>query len=137
MPYFGQEIFLQAQAKGPLSTPAYVEALAKNRRLSQAEGIDAVMGREKLDALVAPTGGPSWIIDLVNGDHFTGSSSSPAAVAGYPAISVPMGFVHGLPVGISFFGRAWSEALLLRIASAFERATNARRPPRYEPTALA
>ncbi|PYQ53959.1 MAG: amidase [Acidobacteria bacterium] len=135
MPYFGQELFVRAQDKGPLTTPAYREALEKNRRLARAEGIDAVMDQNKLDALVAPTGGPAWTTDLVNGDHFTGGSSTPAAVAGYPNVNVPVGEVFGLPVGISFMGRAWSEATLLRLAYAFEQATHHRRTPRFLPTA--
>ncbi len=133
MPYFGQELFVKAQAKGPLTTPAYVEALEKCRKLSRAEGIDAVMDEQKLDALVAPTGGPAWTTDLVNGDHFSGGSSTPPAVAGYPSITVPAGFVFGLPVGISFIGRAWSEPLLVKLAYAFEQATRHRRPPRFLP----
>jgi amidase len=135
MPYFGQELFLQAQEKGPLTTPAYREALERNRRLSRAEGIDAVMDQHKLDAIVAPTGGPPWVIDLVNGDHFSGGSSTPPAVAGYPNINVPAGFVFGLPVGLSFFGRAWSEPALIKLAYAYEQATRHRRPPRFLPTA--
>jgi amidase len=135
MPYFGQELFLRAQEKGPLTTPAYREALEKNRRLARAEGIDAVMDQHKLDALVAPTGGPAWTTDLVNGDHFTGGSSTPPAVAGYPNVNVPAGEIFGLPVGISFMGRAWSEPTLLRLAYAFEQATHHRRPPRFLPTA--
>jgi amidase len=136
MPWFGQELFLQAQEKGDLSTPAYRDALAKNLRLSRAEGIDAVVTKHRLDAIVAPTGGPAWLTDLVSGDHFTGiSSSTPPAVAGYPAVTVPAGFVFGLPVGISFFGPAWSEPTLLRIAFAFEQATKHRKPPRFLPTA--
>jgi amidase len=134
MPYFGQELFLQAQAKGPLTSPAYVKARTKCRRLSRSLGIDAVMARHRLDALVAPTGNPAWPTDLVNGDHFTGSSSTPAAVAGYPSISVPMGFVYGLPVNLSFFGRPWSEPTLIRIGFAFEQATRHRRAPRFLPT---
>lgn len=131
MPYFGQELFLMAQEKGPLSTRTYREALAKNRRLSRAEGIDAVLKRHRIDAIVAPTGGPAWKTDLVSGDHFTGiSSSSPPAVAGYPAVTVPAGFVHGLPVGVTFMGPAWSDARLVRYAYAYEQATKARRPPR-------
>ena len=131
MPYFGQEIFLRAQGKGPLTDKAYLAALARNRRLSRAEGIDAVMSRHRLDALVAPTGGPPWTTDLVNGDHFSGGSSTPAAVAGYPNVTVPAGFVHGLPVGVSFFGRAYSEPALIRLAYAFEQATKHRQPPKF------
>jgi amidase len=134
MPYFGQELFLQAQEKGPLTSPAYIKARNKCRGLSRSLGIDAVMKKHRLDALVAPTGNPAWPTDLVNGDHFTGSSSTPAAVAGYPSISVPMGFVYGLPVNLSFFGRPWSEPTLIRIGFAFEQATKHRRPPRFLPT---
>lgn len=131
MPYFGQEIFIRAEAKGPLTTKEYKEALAKNHRLSRKEGIDAVMSEHRLDALVAPSGGPPWMTDLVNGDHFSGSSSTPAAVAGYPNINVPAGFIYGLPVGISFFGRAYSEPLLIKLAYAYEQATKFRQPPRF------
>lgn len=133
--YFGQDIFVRAQKKGPLTDKSYVDALAKNRRLTRAEGIDAVMEAHRLDALVAPTAGPSWLIDLIDGDHDTGGSSSLAAVAGYPNINVPAGFVFGMPVGISFFGRAWSEPTLIKIAYAFEQATRRRRPPQFLPTA--
>ncbi len=129
--YFGQEIFEKAQEKGPLTEAAYEEALQKCRRLSRAEGIDKLMDEQKLDAIVAPTGGPAWLTDLVNGDHFSGGSSSPAAVAGYPSITVPAGFVFGLPVGLSFFGRAYSEPTLVRLAYAFEQQTRHRRPPRF------
>jgi amidase len=135
MPFFGQELFHQAQEKGPLTSAKYTAALAKNRRLSQAEGIDLVMKRHSLDALVAPTGSPAWPTDLVNGDHFTGASSTPAAVAGYPNINVPAGFVFGLPVGISFFGAAFSEPKLIRIAYAYEQATHHRRAPAFPATA--
>ena len=131
MPYFGQELFLQAEAKGSLATPAYRTARATCRRLARAGGIDAVMSRHRLDALVAPTGNPAWTTDLVNGDHFTGSSSTPAAVAGYPSVSVPMGFVWGLPVNLSFFGRPWSEPTLIRLAYAFEQITMHRKPPQF------
>lgn len=131
MPFFGQELFLKAQEKEDLTTPAYLEALAKCRRLSREEGIDAAMVEHSLDALVAPTGGPAWTTDLVNGDHFTGGNSSPAAVAGYPNITVPAGHVAGLPVGISFLGRAWSEPTLIRLAYAFEQATHHRRGPSF------
>jgi amidase len=135
MPFFGQDRFLKAQSKGPLTDPAYRKALALCRRLAGREGIDATMERHHLDALVAPTQGPAWLIDLVNGDSFGGSSSTPAAVAGYPSITVPMGQVHSLPVGLSFFGRAWSEPTLLRLAFAFEQATHHRQRPRLLPTA--
>jgi amidase len=134
MPYFGQELFLQAQAKGPLTSPAYITARKRCRDLSRTQGIDAVMTRYRLDLLVAPTGSPAWPTDLVNGDHFTGSSSTPAAVAGYPSISVPMGYAYGLPVNLSFFGRAWSEPTLIKAGYAFEQATKHRRPPRYLPS---
>jgi amidase len=135
MPFFGQEIFLKAVEKGPLTTPAYRETLEKCGRLSRKEGLDAVLERHRLDALVAPTGAPAWVIDPVSGDHFVGGNSTPAAVSGYPSITVPMGFVFGLPVGFSFFGRAWSEAVLVRLAFAFELATTHRRPPRFLRTA--
>jgi amidase len=135
MPYFGQEIFRQAQEKGPLTTPAYREALATCRRLSREEGLDRILDEHDLDALVAPTGSPAWTTDLVNGDHFIGGSSTLAAVSGYPSVTVPMGFVFGLPVGLSFMGGAWSEARLLGLAHAFEQATLHRRPPRFLPTA--
>jgi amidase len=135
MPFFGQELFIRAQVKGPLTSKAYRLALAKNHRLSRAEGIDATMTKHKLDAIVAPTGGPAWNTDLVNGDHFGGGSSTAAAVAGYPNISVPAGYIFGLPVGISFFGRAFSEPTLIKIAYAFEQASMFRRPPRFLPVA--
>jgi amidase len=135
MPYFGQELFTRAQAKGPLTDNAYREALEKDRRLSQVEGIDAVMQQHSLDALVGPTGGPGWVTDLVNGDHYSGGCSTPPAVAGYPNINVPVGHIFGLPIGISFFGRAWSEPLLIKLAYAYEQATRHRKPPRFLPTA--
>jgi len=135
MPYFGQENFLSAEAKGPLTSPEYLEALEKCRRLAGKEGIDALMDKHRLDAVLAPTGGTAWLTDLVNGDHFSGGSSSAAAVAGYPNITLPAGFIFGLPVGLSFFGRAWSESVLIRIAYAFEQATLVRRPPGFLATA--
>ena len=135
MPFFGQEIFVQAEEKGPLTEAAYLEALEKNHRLSRAEGIDHVMDEHRLDALLAPTTSPPWTIDLVNGDHGLGGCSTPAAVAGYPHITVPAGYAFGLPVGVSFFGRAWSEPVLIRLAYAFEQATRARRPPGFASTA--
>ena len=134
MPYFGQDLFLKSEQKGPLSSKEYVDALDLNHRLSRAEGIDFVMDKFKLDALVAPTAGPAWITDLINGDHVAGGSSSAAAVAGYPNINVTAGYLWGLPVGISFFGRAWSEPTLLKIAYSFEQLTKARHKPRFLPT---
>src|SRR6202162_1005775 len=131
MPYFGQDLFLKAEAKGPLTEKAYLDALEKNHQLARTEGIDATMDKHHLDAMVAPTGGPAWITDLVNGDHVAGGSSNAAAVAGYPNINVTAGFISGLAVGISFFGRAWSEPTLIRLAFAFEQATKARQAPRF------
>ena len=136
MPYFGQETFIQAQEKGPLTDDAYVEALAHCRRLSRAEGADVAFAKDKLDALVAPTGGPAWLIDLVNGDCVTGGgNSSIAAVAGYPTITVPVGYSFGLPVGMSFIGKPWTEATLIKLAYAYEQAARPRRAPRFLPTA--
>lgn len=134
MPYFLQEILEEAEAKGDLNTKEYQDALALMLRLNREEGIDKVMDEHKLDAIIAPTGGPSWPIDVINGDHFGGGSSSPAARSGYPNITVPAGFIHGLPVGISFFGRAWSEPTLLKVAYAYEQATGHRKAPELLPT---
>jgi amidase len=134
MPWFGQEIFIRADEKGPLTDQAYVEALANLKRLAGDEGIDATLRKNNLDAIIAPTGGPAWNTDWVNGDHYTGGSSSPAACAGYPAITVPAGFVHGLPVGITFMGTAWSEPVLVKLAYAFEQATGHRKAPDFIPT---
>jgi amidase len=131
MPYFGQDEFIKAEAKGPLTDKEYVDALAANHHLSRKEGIDAIMDKHRLDAIVAPTAGPAWLTDLVNGDHVGGGSSDAAAVAGYPDITVPAGMISGLPVGISFFGRPWSEPELLKIAYGFEQATKARKPPEF------
>jgi amidase len=131
MPYFGQELLIMAEAKGPLTGRAYLDALETCRRLAAAEGIDAALAAGKLDAIVAPSGGPAWLTDLINGDHHGGGSSSPAAVAGYPNITVPAGYIWGLPVGISFFAGAYGEPALLRIAYAFEQATHVRRPPEF------
>jgi amidase len=135
LPYFGQELFLKAEANGPLTSKEYREALHRCAKLARKEGIDAVMDKHKLDALVAPTDGPAWLTDLIDGDHYIGGSSTAAAVAGYPSITVPAGYVHGLPVGISFFGRAWSEPVLLALAYAFEQATKHRQAPAFLPTA--
>jgi amidase len=134
MPYFGQVRMEQAQKKGDLTSKRYLAALEKNQRLSRA-GIDSVLVKHNLDALIAPTGCPAWMIDLVNGDQYPGGGfSSPAAVAGYPHITVPMGYVYGLPVGLSFFSTAWTEGKLIRYAYAFEQATKVRRPPQFLPT---
>ncbi len=135
MPYFGQEIFEMAAKKGPLTTPAYRKALEKCRLLSRTRGLDATFAKHRLDALVAPTQGPPALIDLVNGDPSSASSTTPCAVAGYPAITVPMGYHAGLPLGLTFMGRAWSDAKLLGYAYAFERATTIRRPPTFAATA--
>lgn len=135
MPYFKQELFIQAEAKGPLTDKEYIDALKKDQLLTRQEGIDAVMDKYNLDALVSPTDSPAWMTDLVDGDHFLGGSSSLAAVAGYPHITVPAGFVFGLPVGISFYGRAWSEPVLLKIAYGYEQVSMERRPPEFLSTA--
>lgn len=135
MPYFQQEIFEKAQAKGPLTERAYRDALATCRTKSRDQGLDRVLREHRLDAIVAPTGGPAWKTDLINGDHFSGGSSSAAAVSGYASITVPAGFVFGLPIGLSFLGAAWSEPKLLAIAFAFEQATHIRQPPRFLPQA--
>ena len=136
MPFFGQDIMIEAQEKGPLSTPEYQEALAKCRSLTREKGIDALMDEHKLDAIVAPTHGPPGLIDLVNGDPGSGgSSSTPAAVSGYPSITVPAGYYFGLPVGMSFFGRAWSEPVLIKLAYAYEQAAKIRRPPTFSASA--
>jgi amidase len=132
MPYFGQETFLLSDARGPLTDTTYTEAHERAKRLAGPEGIDAALAKDHLDVLIAPTLGPAWTTDLINGDHFLGGDvSSPPAIAGYPHITVPMGQAFGLPLGLSFFGRAWSEAKLIGYAYAFEQATRARRPPRF------
>lgn len=132
MPFFGQEIFEQAAAKGPLSEQAYLDAITTSRRLSRQEGIDAVMDTYQLDALVAPTGGPAWLINHETGDKgFSGGSSRPAAMAGYPLLTLPAGFVGALPVGITFMGRAYSEAMLIRLGYALEQLLQARRAPEF------
>ncbi len=137
MPWFGQEILELAEAKGPLTDAAYTEALAKNHRLTRAEGLDAVLAQHRLDALVCPTMGPAYLIDWINGDHYGGSVTSPSAVSGYPHLTVPAGFVAGLPWGLSFLGPAWSDGKLLAYGHAFERATHSRRPPNFRTSVTA
>ena len=134
MPYFGQDLFIKAQAKAPLTDKKYLQALRQNHLLTRSQGIDFVLKKHRLDALIAPTGGPAWPTDWINGDHFTGGYSSASAVAGYPHITVPAGYVFDLPFGISFFGTAWSEPQLIKFAYAFEQATKVRRSPRFLPT---
>jgi len=136
MPYFGQDLFVKAQAKGPLTDKAYLAARARARRLSREEGLDRVFATRKVEALLAPSGGPAWLTDLVNGDSGTGGSSGPAAVAGYPSITVPAGFVRGLPIGLSLIGPAWTEGRLIGLAHAYEKQTTLRRAPQYLPSAL-
>jgi amidase len=136
MPYFGQEIFGMAVDRGPLTDQAYLDALEKNHRTTRTEGIDAVAEQHRLDAIVAPTAGPAWTTDLINGGGGSEGSSTPAAVAGYPSITVPAGYVFGLPIGVSFFGQAYTEPALIRIAYAFEQGTQVRQPPRYLPCAV-
>jgi amidase len=137
MPYFGQEHMLTAQEKGDLRDNKYREALAKNHLLTRKNGIDAVMKKYKLDALIVPSGGPAWMIDLANGDaiNWDMESTSPAAAAGYPHITVPMGYIFGLPVGLSFFAKAWAEPILIKLAYAFEQATKVRVAPKFLKTA--
>jgi amidase len=138
MPYFGQEILATAEKKGPLTDPKYKAALASNRQKARALGIDAVMTEHKLDALFAPTGGVPWLTDLVNGDSSGANAEAPStitSVAGYPHITVPAGYFRGLPVGVSFFGRAWSEPTLIKLAYAYEQGTKHRKPPAFAPTA--
>ncbi len=134
MPYFGQELMEQAQQKGPLSEREYKEALHTNHKLTRKEGIDTVIAKHRVDAIIGPTSGPSWTTDWVSGDHADSGCASPPAVAGYPHITVPAGFVFGLPVGISFFGAAWSEPNLLKFAYAFEQARRARQKPQFAST---
>jgi amidase len=129
--YFDQNILIEAEKKGDLTTPEYLKALEKMHKATREEGIDKLMNTNRLDAIIAPTGSPAWKTDLLLGDHFTGGSSSLAAISGYPAITVPMGFAGDLPVGITFFGRAWSEPVLIEIAYSYEQATRHRKPPRY------
>jgi amidase len=132
--WFGQERLVEAQARGPLTEAAYLAARQRSRALGGPRGIDAALDAHGLDVLVAPTGGPAWTIDLLLGDHGTGGSSSPAARAGYPLLSVPAGVTHGMPINVTFMGRAWSEPTLIRLAHAFEQATRAWRAPAFAPT---
>ena len=134
MPWFAQELFEQAEAKGPITDAAYREALATCQRLARTEGLDALFADQQLAAIVAPSNGPSWPTDLLSGDRFTGGNSSVAAVAGYPSLTVPMAFAQELPLGLTFIGTAWSEARLLAFGYAFEQATKVRRAPRFQRT---
>ncbi len=134
MPWFGQEIFYAAQKKQGLDDPQYSKALSKLRSMVKDNGADRIIAMHDLHAVVLPTGAPAWTTDLVNGDHYMGGSSSPAACSGYPAITVPAGFVHGLPVGITFMGKAWSEPVLLKLAFAFENGVKMRKAPRFLPS---
>jgi amidase len=129
--YFDQKILEMADKKGDLESPEYKKALALMLRATRENGIDKVMNRDKLDAIMAPTGSPAWKTDLILGDHFTGGSSSLAAISGYPAITVPLGFIDDLPVGVTFFGRAWSEPILIQIAYSYEQGTKHRKAPKY------
>ncbi|HSS50769.1 MAG TPA: amidase, partial [Thermoanaerobaculia bacterium] len=135
MPYFGQEIFEQAEARGPLTDEKYRKALEDSKRMSRQEGLDAVFADLRLDAVVAISGGPAWLIDLINGDSETGGSSQLAAISGYPSITVPAGYAVGLPIGLSFIGPAWSEPKLIKLAYAFEQTTKVRKAPRFLATA--
>jgi amidase len=129
--YFDQKILIDADKMSDIGSPGYRKALEQMLLGTRKNGIDKIMNENKLDALIAPTGSPAWKTDLLNGDHYVGGSSSLAAISGYPAITVPMGFIGEMPVGISFFGRAWSEPLLIEIAYGYEQATMHRKPPRY------
>jgi amidase len=131
MPFFEQELLIQSEGKGPLIETKYLKARTDCARLSRKEGIDAVLAKHKLDAMVTLTSGPAWLIDTINGDHDTGGCTTPPAVAGYPHITVPAGFYRGLPMGLSFFGTAWSEGVLLKLAFGWEQTMKARRKPEF------
>jgi amidase len=134
MPWFGQELFERALKKGPLGEPAYRAARATCLKMARREGLDPLFDKHRLDAIIAPSNQPAWLTDLANGDHFTGGNTTFAAVAGYPSITVPMGFTRDLPLGLSFTGRPWSEGILIKLAYGFEQHTHARRAPRFLPT---
>jgi amidase len=134
MPFFGQDLFEKAQAKGSLYEKEYVKALERCRKNAREKGLDEVLGKRGLDAIVAPTGSPAWPIDLINGDHFLGASSTPAAVSGYPSITLPVGQSFGLPIGLTFIGARWAEGTLIKLAYSLEQAIGARKPPRFVPT---
>jgi amidase len=134
MPFFGQELFEQANARGGLGEAEYIAARSRARRLAGPEGIDAALKAQDLDALIAPATGPAWVTDTLAGDHFPGGGYAAAAVAGYPSLTVPMGHSNGLPLGIVFMGPAWSEARLIKLGYAYEQLTQARKPPEYLPT---
>jgi amidase len=133
LPYFGQELMQESDALGPLTSQPYLRALEKNHRLTRQEGLRLALAKHRLDAICVPTGGPAWLIDLVNGDAISWDmeSTSMPAVAGYPHITVPAGYIFGLPVGLSFIGKAWQEPLLIKLAYAFEQATHIRKPPQF------
>ena len=137
MPYFDQELLIKGQAKGDLTSADYLAALENNHRYSRTEGIDQIMQQHQLDALFASTGGPAWITDYINGDHIVDSFSTPAAVAGYPHITVPAGFFGGLPVGVSFTAGAYAEGMIIKLAYAYEQASKQRKPPTYLAYSLA
>lgn len=137
MPWFEQELFERAQAKGPLTDPAYLAARELCLKLARTEGLDPLFERHRLDAIICPSNAPAWLIDLVSGDHYSGGNTSFAAVAGYPSLTVPMGFIHSLPLGLSFIGRPWTEGRLIELGHSFETLTQARRPPGFLPTMIA
>jgi len=136
MPYFGQELHIMSEAKGSLASEEYQRLTVEKQRLAREEGIDATLREHNLDAIMAPSNGPAWVTDLIGGDRFLGGSSGPAAVAGYPNITVPAGYVYGMPINVSFFAGAWQDGTVLRIAYAFEQATMVRKPPQFRQIAV-